>query len=161
MSTDLDAIIQLEAKLLDDADLERWLSLYAEHATYWIPMDETADPRRDSSIVYDTFERLAMRVHQLVHESRVAQSPPSRTMRMLTGISITETSDTEASASWNQLLIECRTGDWRQHGMGETRLFPAQCRARFTREGGAWRFAAKTLLLLNRHQPVEGLSFIL
>src|SRR5690606_6221855 len=98
--------------------------LYAEDATYWIPMDEEADPLKDASIIYDNRLRLAMRVEQIQRQSRVAQNPPSLTMRMVTNLEVEASSDTHASARFCMHLTEVRAGDWRQRGLGEMRQLP-------------------------------------
>lgn len=163
MNNSVENLVNLEARLLDAGNLDDWLKLYSEQATYWVPMDENADPLKNSSIMYETFERLSMRVHQILREARVAQSPPSQMMRMITNIEVEQMgadSDT-ALARWNLLLVESRAGDWRQHGLGEVRMFPAKCEARFQKAGGEWQFIQKKIVLLNRMLPMEGLSFII
>lgn len=161
MTRSLEKLIFLEARLLDEGKLDDWLALYSEEGTYWVPIDENADPLKDASIIYDSHQRLQMRVHQLVREGRVAQSPPSRSMRMITNLDMEETSPLEATAHWNLLLLETRAGDWRQRALGETRQFPARCEATFRKSGDAWKFLHKKIVLLNRSQPIEGLSFII
>ncbi|WP_338616328.1 aromatic-ring-hydroxylating dioxygenase subunit beta [Pigmentiphaga sp. CHJ604] len=163
MKQEIEDLIYDEARLLDEGRFDQWLSLYSAHAHYWVPIDEASDPLKDSSIIFDNHERLAMRVHQLMHESRVAQSPPSHMLRQLSSprVKIADGHAPQAAAEWSQILMESRGGDWRQSGVGELRLYPARCSASFCREDGSWRFSSKKIVLLNRHLPLEGLSFII
>lgn len=43
-----------EARLLDTQQLEAWLELFTEDATYWVPLErEQKDPLETSSIIHD------------------------------------------------------------------------------------------------------------
>ena len=44
MTRSLEKLIFLEARLLDEGKLDDWLALYSEEGTYWVPIDENADP---------------------------------------------------------------------------------------------------------------------
>ncbi len=157
----LQALVMREARLLDEGKLDDWLALYADDATYWLPIDENADPLKDSSIIYDNRLRLEMRVEQIMRQQRVAQNPASGTLHMVSNLEIREDAADRATATFALLVVEVRSGDWRQTGLGDTRLYPGRCTMTFARTGDDWRISAKTLVLLNRHQPLIGLSFLL
>lgn len=154
-------LIQRENKLLDAGELDDWLALYTRDATYWVPIDENADPLKESSVIYDDHLRLSMRVEQIMRQKRVSQSPGSQSMRMVSNIEVTGQSATEAQAHFSLLVVEVRSGDWRQKGLGETRLFPGHCTLSLRFEDNQWRIQSKKIVLLNRKQPIVGLSFIL
>lgn len=154
-------LILREARLLDDMLLDDWLALYTDDADYWVPIDENADPLKESSIIYDNRLRLAMRVEQIMRQNRVAQTPGSNTLRMVSNIDIQDVDADTATARYALLLTEVRSGDWRQQGLGEMRLFPAHCTLVAKQVEGAWKIQHKTITLLNRKQPIVGLSFIL
>jgi 3-phenylpropionate/cinnamic acid dioxygenase small subunit len=158
--SDLSDLIQQEAELLDAWDLEAWLDLYSDDAKYLIPIDNDRDPRSSTSIVFDDKTLLKMRVHQLIHEERVAQVPRSEYVHFITGIKIAPEGE-QASAHYNLLVIEMRIGDWRQTGIGEKRLFVGKCKLKFRRDLRGWLITEKRISLLDRAQPIEGLSFIL
>lgn len=160
MTHPIQKLILREAQLLDAGQLDDWLALYTEDATYWLPIDEHADPLKDSSVIYDNRERLAMRVEQIMRQNRVAQSPASNTLRMVSNIDIEDTSADTATARFALLLTEVRSGDWRQQGLGETRLLPGHCTMVCKKVGGEWKIQHKTIALLHRKQPIVGLSFI-
>ncbi|MDX3906352.1 MAG: aromatic-ring-hydroxylating dioxygenase subunit beta [Pigmentiphaga sp.] len=161
MSHPIQRLIFQEARLLDEGKLDDWLALYTEDATYWVPIEEDADPLRDSSVIYDNRLRLAMRVEQIMRQSRVAQSPASNTLRMISNMEVAETGDDTATATFALLLTEVRSGDWRQNGLGETRLFPAHCAMTCKKTGDGWKIQHKKIVLLHRRQPIVGLSFII
>lgn len=161
MTHPVQQLILHETQLLDDMRLDDWLDLYTDDAAYWVPIDENSDPLKESSIIYDNRLRLAMRVEQIVRQNRVAQSPGSNTLRMVSNFDIQDVDANTASARYAMLLTEVRSGDWRQQGLGEMRLFPAHCTLVAKRVEGDWKIQRKTIKLLNRKQPIVGLSFIL
>lgn len=160
MTQAIEQLILREAQLLDQGRLDDWLDLYTEDATYWLPIDETANPLKDSSVIYDNRTRLAMRVEQIMRQNRVAQTPGSNTLRMVSNVDVTEVGDDTAAATFGLLLVEVRSGDWRQQGLGETRLLPGHCKVQFKKVGAQWKIQHKTIVLLHRKQPIVGLSFI-
>lgn len=161
MKQAIEDLIYQEAQLLDEGRLEAWLDLYTEDATYWVPIDESADPLQEASIIYDDHLRLKMRVEQIVNQARVAQNPASQMVRMVTNLRITEESPTEASAQFCMQLSELRSGDWRQTGLGDIRVFPSRCFLKARRVGTEWKITQKKIVLLQRYQPIVGLSFII
>jgi 3-phenylpropionate/cinnamic acid dioxygenase small subunit len=160
MAHPIETLIYREAQLLDEGKLDDWLDLYADDATYWLPMDENADPLKDSSIMFDNRSRLQMRVEQIMRQSRVAQTPASHMTRMVTNLVIDQPSENSATANFVMLLNELRSGDWRQTGLGETRQLSGRCTANFVRHDGQWKFQHKKIVLINRKQPIAGLSYL-
>jgi 3-phenylpropionate/cinnamic acid dioxygenase small subunit len=161
MTHPIESLILRECELLDSGLLDDWLDLYTSDATYWIPIDENVDPLKDSSVIYDDRQRLAMRVEQIMRQKRVAQSPSSNTLHMVSNLRIEDQAEDACEARFSLLVIEVRSGDWRQQGLGESRLFPGHCTMRFTKQSDKWMIKSKTLVLLNRKQPIIGLSFLL
>jgi benzoate/toluate 1,2-dioxygenase subunit beta len=161
MKHPIEDLILRECELLDECRLDEWLDLYSEDATYWIPIDEHVNPLMESSIIYDNRQRLAMRVEQIMRQKRVAQSPASNTLHMVSNLRINTLTDGRQEARFALMVSEVRSGDWRQQGLGETRLFPGHCTMTFVGEGANCKIQSKTLVLLNRKQPIVGLSFLL
>lgn len=161
MMNAIQMLVQHESKLLDAGLLDDWLNLYTADATYWVPIDEKADPLKESSVIYDDRLRLGMRVEQLMRQKRVSQTPGSQSMHMVSNLEITQVNATEAEARYALLVVEVRSGDWRQQGLGEMQLYPGHCTLKLRLEDGAWKISNKTIVLLNRKQPIVGLSFIL
>lgn len=161
LESEINAVLLREAELLDDWLLDDWLTLYAADAVYWLPIDEKADPRREPSIIHEGKALLEVRVEQLMRQNRHAQSPRSEIMRLITNVQVTADGADRAQARFNLLAVETRSGDWRQNGMGQKRFYGGRCDVRLRREAGGWLIERKTIRLIDRHQPIESLSFIL
>ncbi|MDY0272450.1 MAG: aromatic-ring-hydroxylating dioxygenase subunit beta [Advenella sp.] len=161
MKNTIEKLILREARLLDEQKLDEWLQLYAKEATYWVPIDETVNPLKESSIIFDNYLRLAMRVEQIMNQNRVAQTPASQMLRQISNLEIELDSETEATAHFGMFLTEVRSGDWRQRGLGEMRHYPARCDLTARLIDNEWKITAKKIVLLNRYQPIVGLSFII
>jgi len=73
MSTDLDMravedFLYLEASCLDVPDLGKWLALYSEDGTYWMPASENQlDPLNEISHFYDDRVLMEIRKRNFVH----------------------------------------------------------------------------------------------
>ena len=81
-----------EAALLDAWQLQEWLALLTEDATYEVPSTDTpdGDARTTLFIIADNIERIRSRVHQLLGKSAWAENPPSRTRRLISNVRIRE-----------------------------------------------------------------------
>lgn len=151
-----------EADLLDERRYEEWLKLFTADGMYWIPLQDGRDPVMYPSIAYDNASLRAQRVHQVLYESRFAQSPPSRTLHTISNVRVQDSGrDGEAVVRCNLAIFELRPGLSRQLGLGEQRTFAARCEYHLRREENGWRMSLKRVLLLNRDLPIENLTFIL
>ena len=148
-----------EARLLDEGEFERWLDLFSEDGVYWIPIVEDADPRRETSILWDDDELRRLRVHQLVNGRNFAQLPPSRTVHQVSNVQVLDCdAQGEARVRCNLVVHEIRTGDHRQLGLGDLRALPGKCEYRLRREE-RWLIVEKKVVLINRDLPLVNLSF--
>ena len=60
---EVEALLYREADLLDAADLDSWLDLYTDDATYWMPSSpDQQGPDTEISIIYD--DRLLMELRR-------------------------------------------------------------------------------------------------
>ena len=151
-----------EADLLDRRDYNSWLSLFTEDSFYWLPMDENDDPLLQSSILYDDNKMRAMRVHQLLHKSRYAQIPPSRTVHAVSNVRVKPDGDTQDDIVLCTVMVtELREGNYVQFGLGNQRVFSAHGEYRLRQGSDGPLIALKKLVLINRDLPIENLSFIL
>src|SRR6202165_4505417 len=81
-----------EARLLDEARFDQWLSLFTSDAWYWVPSEpDQANPRDTISLIYDDRRLLETRVRRLASPRLYSQEPPSRTSRMIGNVTIEET----------------------------------------------------------------------
>lgn len=80
----VEAFLFHEAQLLDEGRFEEWLALFTDTAWYWVPIDPRQDnPHETVSIIYDDRRLLETRVRRLSSPNIHAQSPPSRTSRIV------------------------------------------------------------------------------
>ena len=142
-------LLELEARLLDQAKYEDWLALYAEHCVVWVPASENAgDPRREVAVYFDDRRRLEDRVYRLRTGKAWSQVPASRTIRMVTNVEVFRAGERLMVRS-NLLMTEFRGG--------ETRSLGAWCAHRLA--GG--KIEAKQINLIERDQSLRNPSVLL
>ncbi len=149
-----------EARLLDERRLEEWLELFTWDGIYWVPLNETADPEREPSILYDDGRQRAQRVYQILHQPHYAQRPPSQTVHFISNVEAVPENSGIFVVRCNALVHELRPGDPQQFGLGIHRALAGRCEYRLRHENG-WRIALKKVLLIDRSQPIFNLTFIL
>ena len=78
---DVEDFLYAEAELLDDWDLDTWLSLYTDDCRYVIPCndDPDGDPSRDLVLIDDNHRRLSCRVERLNSRRAHREYPHSAT----------------------------------------------------------------------------------
>jgi p-cumate 2,3-dioxygenase subunit beta len=81
-----------EAALLDQWQLDDWLTLLTEDATYRVPSNDRPDshPKDTLFLIADNIERIRARVTRLKDKSAHAEYPPSRTRRMISNVRIVD-----------------------------------------------------------------------
>ena len=142
------ALLEREARLLDQARYEEWLGLYADECVIWVPAAERpGDPRREVTIYFDDRTRLEDRIFRLRTGKAWSQVPPSRTVRMVSNVEVFRAGDRQMVRS-NLLLSEFRAG--------ETRTLAAWCAHRLA--GG--KIEAKQINLLERDQSLRNPSVL-
>lgn len=79
-----------EAALLDDWRLEEWLEMLTEDAVYEVPPTDVpeGDSRNTLFIIADDAVRIRSRVKQLLGRFAWAESPHSRTRRMISNVQV-------------------------------------------------------------------------
>jgi p-cumate 2,3-dioxygenase beta subunit len=83
----IEQFLYREAELLDAWDMEGWLTLYAETASYIIP-STTSDGQKPGALVLvsDDRSRLAGRVKRLMSKQAHANNPHPRTRHTVTNV---------------------------------------------------------------------------
>jgi p-cumate 2,3-dioxygenase beta subunit len=81
-------LLYLEAALLDDWDLDSWLTLYTADCRYVIPCNDTpgGDPARDLVLIDDDHLRLSCRVERLNSRRAHREYPHSATSHQVTNV---------------------------------------------------------------------------
>lgn len=156
-----EALVYREARLLDDLELDEWLTLFTDDGIYWVPIDENAPIDESVSIIYDWPLRREERVRHLLDIPFPAQSPRSRTMHSVTNVEVFKQGTCEYLVRTNQVIHEIRVGDSSQVGLGVLNHLAAQVHYTVRIVQGDPLIAMKKVLLLNREMPMGNLTFML
>ncbi|WP_158601861.1 aromatic-ring-hydroxylating dioxygenase subunit beta [Pararobbsia silviterrae] len=172
--TEAEDLLFHEARLLDNRQLDSWLELFTQDGLYWIPIDDAAPVRSQTSLVYDTPERRVERVDHLLNNYFPSQSPRSRTVHVVSNVicepvsKIDGKTETDAEADGehatvysSQVIYEMRTGDYTQSGIGELQTIVARVEHQLRRVDGALKIARKKILLMNRDTWQGNLTFLM
>jgi 3-phenylpropionate/cinnamic acid dioxygenase small subunit len=142
-----------EARLLDTQQLEAWLELFTEDATYWVPLEKNqADPLETSSIIYDDRTLLELRVKQARHPRAHARQPLARTVHQVGNVMASEGESGEIRVNSTLQLIEFRNE--------RQRLYGALVQHRLRRENGSFRIAHKRVDLVNSEGELDGIAIL-
>jgi p-cumate 2,3-dioxygenase subunit beta len=88
---EVEDLLYREAALLDAWKLDEWLELLAEDATYRVPSNDRpeSDPKSALFTIADDIRRIRARVARLKDPHAHAESPRSRTRRLISNVRIT------------------------------------------------------------------------
>ncbi len=138
-----------EARLLDEQRYEEWLALFADDATYWVPLEQgQKDALETSSIIHDDRTLLELRVKQLRHPRAHARQPLARTVHQVGNVMVD--GDTVRSSL---VLIEFRNEKQRVYG--------ALVEHRLRRKGDTFQIAHKRVDLVNSEGELDGIAILL
>ena len=141
-----------EARLLDTGQLEAWLELFTDDATYWVPLEQNQkDPLETSSIIHDDRTLLGLRVKQARHPRAHARQPLARTVHQVGNIQISE-KGSEVHVNSTLQLVE-----WRQE---KQRVYGALVEHRLRRAGESWLIAHKRVDLVNSEGELDGIAIL-
>lgn len=109
---DVEDFLYAEAALLDDWRLDEWLALLTDDATYHVPSNDRpeSDPRSALFTIADDIDRIRARVKRLKDVNAHAESPRSRTRRMIANVRILHTADGKVHAAANFVVNRFRRG---------------------------------------------------
>ena len=145
-----------EARLLDTGQLEAWLELFTDDATYWLPLEHNQkDAFETSSIIHDDKTLLELRVKQARHPRAHARLPLARTVHQVGNI-IVEDANSEVTVKSTLQVIEFRNEKQRVYGaLVEHRLRPVG-------EGnaGSFKIAYKRVDLVNSEGELDGIAIL-
>ena len=151
--SDAEDLLYREARLLDDHCYQEWLAMLDENATYWIPCNgEGKDPNREISLVFDDKHRLTDRIGRLESGLAHAQSPPSKTKRLVSNVQIETATENTATVSSGFILYELRRG--------KERVFAGRYEHGLHLIDGTWKIASKKVVLMNNDEVIDNLTFI-
>jgi benzoate/toluate 1,2-dioxygenase subunit beta len=150
---DAEDILYSEARVLDDVRYRDWLAMLTSDAVYWMPCNgDGVDPTREVTLVYENFTKLSDRVDRLMSGVAHAQSPPSKTKRLISNVQIDGADENAATVLSGFILYELRRG--------KERIFAGRYEHRMRFEDGRWKIAAKKTVLVNNDEVIDNLTFI-
>jgi len=151
---DLAAVEQFlyrEARLADQHEYRAWESLWTDDARYWVPAG--SDDPADMSVLFDNRARISTRIRQLETGKRHAQVPLSMLCRVVSNVELIATDGEETVVGANFVLAESR-----EEGL---RTWVGRATYVLREVDGDIRMAAKTVELVNRHEPLPTLAFLI
>ena len=139
-----------EARLLDDARFDEWLTLFTPEAHYWVPSEPNQKSSLDTvSLMYDDRRLLETRVRRLSSPKIYSQEPRSRTSRIVTNVTIESAANGVTKVRSKFVLVEYRRE--------EQRLFAGTYLHDLVLIDDAIRIAFKKVDLVNADAPMDGL----
>ena len=139
-----------EARLLDDARFDEWLTLFTPEAHYWVPSEPNQKSPLDTvSLMYDDRRLLETRVRRLSSPKIYSQEPRSRTSRIVTNVTIESAANGVTKVRSKFVLVEYRRE--------EQRLFAGTYLHDLVLIDDAIRIAFKKIDLVNADAPMDGL----
>lgn len=148
------ATVTREARVLDAREYELWLTLFAPRCVYWAPHhDVVGDPRVEPSLHFDDRRRMGDRVALLRTGYLHAQTPPSRTCRVVSNLECRDAGDDMVDVH-SCLTVHEQRRERKQLYIG--RQFH-----RLERFHDAWKIRYRVLLLTDRDVSQGNTTFIL
>ena len=129
-----------EAALLDAWRLDEWLELLTEDATYRVPSNDRpdSDPKSALFTIADDIRRIRARVTRLKDPHAHAESPRSRTRRLISNVRIVEQ---------NPLLVEANFVIYRFRGNEDVRQYVGRYRYTLEVRNGVLRIKSREAFL--------------
>jgi len=129
-----------EAALLDAWRLDEWLALLTDDATYRVPSNDQpeSDPKAALFTIADDMRRIRARVARLKDPHAHAESPRSRTRRLISNVRIVEQAP---------LRVEANFIVYRYRGNEDVRTYVGRYRYTLVRQDGAVRIKAREAIL--------------
>lgn len=145
-SADIKAIEEFlyrEASLLDRPDLDRWMELFTEDGSYWMPATEgQSDPLNHISHIYEDRVMMEIRRRNFVHPRSASKEWPVRCSHLLGNIQLQGQTDT------GDLIVtsNCHVIVWYRD---EQRVYAGTCEHHLVPAEGDYRIRHKRVDLIN------------
>ena len=149
------ALLEREARLLDQLDFDAWLSMYSPECIYWVPATPSGgDPRREIAISFDDRRRVEDRIYRLRTGYAWSQAPVSRTVRMISNVEVFATAVNAKRMVRSNFLIS----EFRPDGI---RFLSGWCGHRFAQRNGRWEIEVRQVNLIDCDQNLRNPSIII
>ena len=148
---EIESFLIAEARLLDERRWDDWLALFTEDGWYWVPLEEgQANPREVVSLIYDDRRLLETRVRRLAEAALHAQTPVSRSSRIVANVTVEAEDGDEVTVRAKFEMVESRR-DVR-------RVFAGTTWHRLLRAGDDFRIRWKRVDLVDCDAVHDGIS---
>src|SRR3954468_3763604 len=136
----VEAFLYYEAALLDSWQLDEWLPLLTQDATYRVPSNDRpdSDPKTALFMIADDIRRIRARVTRLKDPHAHAEFPRSRTRRFISNVRI---------VSHSPLKVEANFIVYRFRGNDDKRKYVGRYRYTLERHGGALKIKSREAIL--------------
>ena len=142
-----------EGRLLDERRFEEWAELFTEDGHYWVPsVPDQESPFQYASLFFDDRQLMKTRIDRLRHPRIHIQTPPSRTLHMVSNIVVDEADNAagEYTVSSSMLMGEYR--------LNVQRFFAGRQTHRLVQDGDGFRIALKRVDLINCDSAFEAMA---
>jgi len=135
-----------EASLLDAWRLDEWLQLLTDDATYRVPSNDRpqSDPKSALFTIADDIRRIRARVTRLKDPHAHAESPRSRTRRMIANVRI---------VGDNPLVVEANFVIYRFRGNEDVRQYVGRYRHTLERRDGKLKIRSREAIMTRWSSP--------
>jgi len=139
---EVEQLLYREAELLDAWQLDDWLKLMTEDASYYVPPTDKPEASHEDAlfIIADDAVRLKERVIRLKDPSCHVEYPPSRTRRLVTNVRVSDRPDGSIGVKANFVVYRNRRG-------GDKRAFTGEYRYVLHRQDGELRIHERRAVL--------------
>lgn len=158
LRAEVEAFLYHEARLLDERRWEDWQNLFTEEGAYWMPVaQDQENPLDHVSLIYETREKMTLRIKRFSHPDIISQQPASRTAHMVSNVMVDAVMDDGNALSVHALfhVTESRGED--------TRRFAGHYEIDLVRAPGPvpFRIARKKVVLLDSDAPLTNIYIYL
>jgi benzoate/toluate 1,2-dioxygenase beta subunit len=88
---EIEQLLYQEASYLDRPDLDRWIELYTDDGTYWMPaIEDQEDPLNHISLFYDDRVIMEVRRRNFVHPKAASKDYKVRASHIISNIQVTD-----------------------------------------------------------------------
>ena len=142
-----------EARLLDERRFRAWRDLFTEDGWYWVPATPGQESPNDSaSLFYDDRELMQTRIDRLEHPRIHIQSPPSRTLHMVSNVTVAEADEAAGEYTVQSAMLMA------EYRLDSQRVFAGRQTHRLLRGNDGFRIRWKRVDLINCDSAFEAMA---
>jgi len=148
------AFVWAEADMLDHAEYDTWLNLWAEDGMYIIPIEwDTTDFANTLNYAYDNHAMRAKRVHRLGSGESISTVPYAITVRSPSRLRVIATDGDKVTVRCAQYLEEFKKE--------KLRHYMADITYDLVRSGDSFKIERKVVRLINSTDALHAIGYIL